>query len=71
MGPNATQIKEFTSQPSLELAVTLCLSSGNPCPLGLLRVLGVHGSLGFDLWKVSLKEEACLTSLSAKLLPGT
>lgn len=40
----------------------------NLCPSGHLRVLGISGSIGFDLWEVSLKREAFL---SAKFLPGT
>lgn len=71
MGPEAIQIKEFLSQPSLELAMALRLSSDQSLPLRLLRLLGVSGSVGFDFWEVSLKRGACPTSLSAKLLRRT
>lgn len=71
-GPSATQIKEFIS--SLFWSWLGPMSKFWPVlasPLGLLRILGVCRSIGFDFWELSLKGRACLASLSAKLLPGT
>jgi hypothetical protein len=67
MDPNVTD-KKIDFSVFFEASYVLVIKSWLiPLPLGLFKVISVSESVGFDLWELSLKKGAWLTSLSAKI----